>query len=95
VASVSCLEVALLLKKGRLDISGELVEWFALALDGAGVQLLPLSPSVAARSAALPDIHRDPIDRVLIATAMEYSATLITKDLDMRAYPDVHAVWGM
>ena len=93
VASISCLEVALLVKKERLRILGDLTAWFDMALEGAGIRLLPLTPAIAARSAALPDLHRDPIDRVLIATAMEHDAVLLTKDTTIRAYPGVQAIW--
>jgi len=93
VASISCLEVALLAKKGRVRISGDLRVWFDMALEGSGIQIVHLTPAIAARSADLPDLHRDPIDRVLIATALEYNALLLTKDTTIRTYPEVQTMW--
>jgi PIN domain nuclease of toxin-antitoxin system len=93
VASVSCLEVAWLAKKGRIVLPVSVEEFFDRAIDQAGFQLLPLTPKIAARSAALPDIHRDPIDRVLLATAMELDAVLATKDAAIRRYPGVRLLW--
>jgi PIN domain nuclease of toxin-antitoxin system len=40
-----------------------------------------ISPAVAAEVAALPDsFHRDPADRILVATARIQGATLLTQD---------------
>ena len=93
VASVSCLEVAWLAKKGRIVLPVPIDDFFAKAIEGAGLVLLPLTPRIAARSAFLPDIHRDPIDRVLVATALEYDADLVTKDDAISRYPDIHVRW--
>jgi PIN domain nuclease of toxin-antitoxin system len=93
VASVSCLEVAWLSKKGRIALPVPIEEFFLKAIDGAGLLLLPLTPTIAARSAFLPDIHKDPIDRVLIATALEHDAELATKDDTIRRYPEVRICW--
>jgi PIN domain nuclease of toxin-antitoxin system len=93
VASVSCLEVAWLAKKGRIVLPGTVESFFDEALDKAGLQLLPLTPSIAAKSAALPDIHRDPIDRVIVATAIEHGADLLSKDELVAKYAGVQVLW--
>ncbi len=85
VASVSCLEIAWLAKKGRISLPVPIDDFFVKAIDGAGLVLLSLTPRIAARSAFLPDIHRDPIDRVLIATAQEHDADLVTRAISFRA----------
>lgn len=94
VASVSCLEVAWLAKKGRISLPMPIDDFFVKAIDGSGLVLLPLTPRIAARSAFLPDIHRDPIDRVLIATALEHNAELATRDGLISQYPDVRVRWS-
>jgi PIN domain nuclease of toxin-antitoxin system len=93
VASVSCLEVAWLAKKGRIVLPMPIEAFFDAALDKAGLALLPLTPTIAARSAALPEIHRDPIDRVIIASAIEHDAELLSKDRVVTGYPGVRVVW--
>ena len=93
VASVSCLEVAWLAKKGRIVLPITVEEFFDEALGRAGLQLLPLTPQIAARSAVLPDIHRDPIDRVIVATAIEHSANLLSKDGMVAKYPGIDVRW--
>jgi PIN domain nuclease of toxin-antitoxin system len=67
--------------------------FFDEALDKAGLQLLALTPSIAAKSAALPDIHRDPVDRVIVATAIEHGAELLSKDESVAKYPGVQVHW--
>jgi PIN domain nuclease of toxin-antitoxin system len=93
VSAVSCLEVAWLVKKGRIVLPVSVEGFFADAIDGAGFELIALTPRIAALSAVLPDIHRDPIDRVLIATAIDVNAVLATKDATIATYPGVRIRW--
>lgn len=89
VASISCLEVALLVKKGRVELPCSLPRWFDLALRGSQIELLALTPEIATASVDLPDIHKDPADRIIIATARFHGATLITADETIRRYPNL------
>jgi PIN domain nuclease of toxin-antitoxin system len=93
VASVSCLEVAWLARKGRIVLPITVEEFFEEALDRAGLQLLPLTPQIAARSAVLPEIHPDPIDRVIVATAIEHTANLLSKDRMIAKHPGIDVGW--
>lgn len=94
VASVSCLEVAWLAKKGRIVLPGTMEEFFDDALAKAGLQLLHLTPRIASQAALLPDVHRDPIDRVIVATAIEHAAELVSKDELIAKYPGVTVSWS-
>lgn len=80
-------------EEGRIALPVSIEEFFTKAIDQAGLVLLPLTPLIAARSAALPDLHRDPIDRVIIATAMEHDAELVSKDELVSRYPGVRVRW--
>lgn len=93
VASISCLEVALLARKGRIELPCALNRWFALALGESQIELLPLTPEIATASTVLPDIHKDPADRIIIATAQSHSATLATADETIRRYPNLDVTW--
>lgn len=55
-------------------------DWFDKALEGSGIALLPITPRIARLAVQLPEHHRDPQDRLIIATALAYSATLISVD---------------
>jgi PIN domain nuclease of toxin-antitoxin system len=70
VSAVSCWEVAYLAKKKRIELPMRVSEWMCAALRGSGVEVINLSSEIAVKSADLPDIHRDPADRFIIATAL-------------------------
>ncbi len=93
ISAVSPYEIALHAERGRVRLDLPLREWFAEAIAGSGIALLPLSPDIATRAAFLPPIHRDPWDRIIIATAQEYDALLVTKDETIPLYPGVKTVW--
>jgi PIN domain nuclease of toxin-antitoxin system len=63
------------------------------ALGYYGVQELPLNREVAMKGVALPDIHNDPIDRILIAEALQHRCLLVTKDEKIPLYPGVKTIW--
>ena len=89
VSPVSCFELALAHHRGRLELSLPIRDWFALALAGSDVELLPLTPLIAARAVELPDIHRDPFDRIIIATAIEMDARIASVDGYFVRYPEL------
>ena len=61
--------------------------WMERALSMPGVRLTPLSPEAAIEAAFLPgNLHRDPADRLLIATARQLGAPLVTRDALILAY---------
>lgn len=80
VAAISCFEVAWLVKRERISISLPLEDWFEAALGGTGIRLLELTPKVAQIAANLPEHHRDPQDRLIIATALAHDALLMSAD---------------
>lgn len=80
VSAITCWEVAWLVRRGRLELKLSLADWLEQALEGSGVICLPIERRIALRAAALPEHHRDPADRLIIATAMEWQAPLISLD---------------
>lgn len=89
VSPVSCFELALAHRRGRLEFPIPVREWFTLALSGSGVELLPMTPEISARAVELPEIHRDPFDRIIIATALELNAHLASVDGQFLNYPEL------
>lgn len=53
------------------------------------IQSLPIDEASVAEVANLPQIHRDPFDRILIAQAIRHNLLLVTDDATIRAYPNV------
>jgi PIN domain nuclease of toxin-antitoxin system len=76
VSAISCWEVAKLVEYGRLQLAVGVEQWLLQALMPP-VQLLPLTPEVAAGSTQLPgSFHRDPADQLIVATARHYNCPL-------------------
>ncbi len=81
VASISLWEVATLHQLNRISLAVPLRDWLEKAVAPPLVRLLPLTPAIAVETAALPaSFHRDPADRILVATARAHRATLLTQD---------------
>lgn len=80
ISPLSCYEIALAHQKGRINISSTPADWFRQALAPAGIELFPLNDAIAVRAVELSPIHKDPFDRLIIATALEYGAMLASVD---------------
>ena len=81
VSDISLWEVAMLHDLGRIRLKIPLREWLDKAVAPPLVRRHGISPAVAADLASLPDsFHRDPADRILVATARVLGATLLTRD---------------
>ena len=87
VSAITPWEIGLLVSKKRLNLSVDVQEWMNLALGLPGVRLQELLPEIAVSSTRLPwDIHPDPADRILVATARHLGATLVTADEQLLGY---------
>ena len=78
-------EVLLKTMKGALDV-GEPRTWWLDAVDQLAATPLVLRPEHVSEVYALPPIHKDPFDRILIAQATVEDLTLLTTDGDMPRY---------
>jgi PIN domain nuclease of toxin-antitoxin system len=86
VSAISCWEVGMLVAYRRIDLPLPLPEWIGEATVGSGVEIVPIQCDPARLAAALPQHHRDPADRIIIATAQYLDATLISLDERFPAY---------
>lgn len=89
VSAISCFEVAWLNRHGRIELPCSPDVWFEKALDGSGIMLLPITPSIAAQAVALPEHHCDPQDRLIIATALRHEAKLMSDDGKFAQYTEL------
>ena len=81
VSDISLWEIATLVSLGRVRLGLPLRDWLTWATAPPLVQRFSINPAVAAEVAALPDsFHRDPADRILVATARVLGARLLTCD---------------
>jgi len=81
ISDISLWEVATLVSLGRLEFPGTLESWLALAANPKTVRILPITTAIAAEVARLPDaFHRDPADRLIVATSRVHGLRVLTKD---------------
>ncbi|MDF7808127.1 type II toxin-antitoxin system VapC family toxin [Pontiellaceae bacterium B12219] len=93
VSSITALEISLLTQCGKLEWGKNPLSRFQRALEHHGINEVPIDSAIAWESGQLPSIHRDPFDRIIIATAMEHKMTILTKDRIIPTYPKIKAVW--
>ena len=84
-------EVVIKARKGLLPIPDP-VSWWTRAVELLGGRVLPIRASHITALAALPDLHRDPFDRILIAQAVAEGWPFVSSDRQIAAYP-VRIVW--
>lgn len=92
VASISLWEIALKVKKGKLDIGVDMNTYVETLQRSEVIQIVPIDTSLWVDSVNLDWEHRDPADRVVVALAQKYQAKLITKDNVIRDFYDL-TVW--
>lgn len=81
VSDITLWEIACLVELGRIRLRLPLRDWLDHAVAPPLVERVGISPAIAAEVAALPTtLHRDPADRILIATARVHGAILVTQD---------------
>jgi PIN domain nuclease of toxin-antitoxin system len=87
ISVISVWELAMLEQRGRIALPMNVRTWVDQALSKPGISVAPLTPEIAIESVNLPgDLHGDPADRMLIATARVMGATLLTKDAQLIRY---------
>jgi len=92
-SSISALEISLLVKRNRLELPVPPVEFIERAESSHGLRELPVTGNIACFSADLPDIHNDPFDRIIIATAQIHNFPVLSMDTKFRKYPDLAVIW--
>jgi len=94
LSAISPWEFSKLVEKGRLGISHDPEGWINSALDMPKLRLVSLSPVIAYRSTILPQpFHNDPADQIIVATAREENAVILSKDERILSYGHVQSLW--
>jgi PIN domain nuclease of toxin-antitoxin system len=87
LSPVTLFEIAALHTAGRVRFTRPLEQWIREALEAARVRLADLSPGVAVDAGAIPrNALGDPLDRLLVATARQIDADLLTGDRRILGY---------
>lgn len=86
VSAASALEIGCKAVLGKLELPLPADEWYARALDIHDLVEIPVSGDIALLSATLPLYHRDPADRIIIATAIQKNTPVVTHDSRFEQY---------
>lgn len=96
ISPITAWERALLSAHGKLASPVQPLTWFERLVRDSRLALAPLTPTILVESCFLPaPVHRDPADRILIATARALDLTIVTRDrliLDYAAKGHVRAL---
>ena len=91
LSAVSAWEIALLVDAGHITLDLPVDAWVERFLDRPGIEAVPLGLGAASRAYQLHHLeHRDPADRLLIATAIERACPLVTYDDRIARFGERH-----
>ena len=90
-SAINFWEIALLDKRGIISIP-DIEQWHADLQAYSSLHTIMPSAVEMIRSVSLPDIHKDPFDRLLVAQAQHHAMTLVSKDALVMQY-DVQTIW--
>jgi PIN domain nuclease of toxin-antitoxin system len=94
VSAISTWEIAMLIRSDRLELTMPVDSWIASVEELPWLTFVPVDNRIALRSVALADfVHRDPADRIIVATSLMLNATLVTADDRLRSYKPVRTIW--
>jgi PIN domain nuclease of toxin-antitoxin system len=91
---ISLWEVAKKVEKGQLVLDRPITDWLDDATAQPGLHVVEMTRPILVESCRLPGtFHGDPADQIIVATARERDATIVTKDRQIRDYAQVRTVW--
>lgn len=94
VSSISAWEMAMLVARQRLALSMDVAEWLSAVAEVDGLRFVAVDNDIAVASTTLPgELHRDPADRIIVATGRKFGAALVTADQKLRDYSYVRTIW--
>ena len=94
ISSISTWKIALLVEKGRLELSVSVRDWVRKTEGLPFVRFAPVDNTISLRSVSLPgEFHAEPADCIITATAMTMGIPLVTRDEKILGYPHVNTIW--
>ena len=93
ICTISLIEIARLVSTGRIILPVPIQEWFEISLAQERVILISITPKIAIDAQSLPgDFHKDPADRIIVATARKSDCPIVTVDKKILNYPYVKVI---
>ncbi|WP_224081968.1 type II toxin-antitoxin system VapC family toxin [Cupriavidus laharis] len=94
VSAISAWEIAMLVEREKLVLSMDVGSWLDTVAQIEAVTFYPVDVDVSIKSVHLPgEFHKDPADRMIVATARKLAVPLVSKDERIRAYKHVRTIW--
>ena len=94
VSTISAWEIAMLVARGRLELSMPVRRWVALCEALPFLRFLPPDNTVLLQATLLDEsFPKDPADRIIAATALRLECPLVTKDRKLRRQPTLTTIW--
>jgi PIN domain nuclease of toxin-antitoxin system len=94
ISSISVWEVALLVVSGRLELTIDVHDWIAKCEALPFLTFVPVDNAIFLKSVFLSgQLHSDPADRIIVATALMRGVPVVTKDRRIRKYAKVQSIW--
>lgn len=93
ISTITVWELAMLVKKGRLQLSGETRDLVEQIAKIPSLKILDISSQIALESVLLDYPHPDPADRIIIASAKFLGMPLISKDRKIRSFKEIETIW--
>ncbi len=93
-SAISIWEIAMLVERNRLQLRIPVTDWLEAVEAIPWLSFIPVDNRIAARAVLLERFpHRDPADRMIVATTLGLGATLVTADARLRRYRPVPTLW--
>lgn len=84
----------MLAARGRINLSMDVTAWLAKVEEIDCLKFFPVNNEIAVMAVQLPgEFHKDPADRLIVATARKLGAPIVTVDEKIRAYPHIRTIW--
>jgi len=93
VSAISAFEIGVRHRKRALELPLEPEVWWRRAVDFHGLREIPVTGRIASRATRLPEHHKDPCDRIIIATAQLQGLIVLTPDPLIRKYAEARSDW--
>lgn len=93
VSAISAFEIAIKVQKKLLQLQYSADHWYHGVLKHHSIIEIPISGNIITCAVALPPLHKDPCDRIIIATAQSNHGKIVTPDKHIHAYPHTQIVW--
>ncbi len=93
LSAISGFEIGVKYAKGMLQLPQSPFDWLQRVQAHHGITEIPVTLELGVKACLLPRIHRDPCDRIIIATSQKMGFLIVTPDPLIRSYPDVRTEW--